>query len=238
MSRVRVYPLENYTISVKSAQYDEETSMQAKMKALQQYYEVNGTRISVEGILIVKERGFPHVLLLHVANAFFRLPGGSVSEDEVVNKYGENGTSGEETLESGSGMGESSGFNLGYGHGPNELEKMVLRKSLNKHLAALRSDDMDETEVMDMDWQIGEQVATWYRPHFEQYMYPYLPAHISSPKEIRKFFVVQLPEQRKLVVPKNMNLVAVPLFELYENSSKYGAQYASLPQILSRFDFS
>jgi hypothetical protein len=37
-------------------------------------------------------------------------------------------------------------------------------------------------------------------------------------------------------VPKNYNLVAVPLFELYDNYSRYGPVIASIPSMLSRCD--
>jgi hypothetical protein len=36
-------------------------------------------------------------------------------------------------------------------------------------------------------------------------------------------------------VPKNYKLVAVPLFELYDNISRYGPIIASIPALLSRF---
>lgn len=38
-----------------------------------------------------------------------------------------------------------------------------------------------------------------------------------------------------LQVPKNYNLVAVPLFELYDNFSRYGPVIASIPSMLSRW---
>ena len=38
-------------------------------------------------------------------------------------------------------------------------------------------------------------------------------------------------------VPKNMKLLAVPLFELYDNSARYGPQLAALPHLLSRFNY-
>ncbi len=40
-----------------------------------------------------------------------------------------------------------------------------------------------------------------------------------------------------LSVPKNMKLLAVPLFELYENSGRYGPQLSAIPHILSRYNF-
>lgn len=36
---------------------------------------------------------------------------------------------------------------------------------------------------------------------------------------------------------KGFNLIAVPLFEIFENSSRFGPLIASLPHLLSRLDF-
>jgi hypothetical protein len=64
-----------------------------------------------------------------------------------------------------------------------------------------------------------------------------VPAHITKPKECKKLFLVQLPERSPspgrlreregtdysaevLAVPKNMKLLAIPLFELYDNSAR------------------
>lgn len=48
--------------------------------------------------------------------------------------------------------------------------------------------------------------------------YPYVPAHIAKPKECKKMYMITLPERMVLSVPKNMKLLAIPLFELYDNS--------------------
>lgn len=40
-----------------------------------------------------------------------------------------------------------------------------------------------------------------------------------------------------LSVPKNMKLLAVPLFELYDNSARYGAQLSTIAHLLSRYEF-
>jgi cleavage and polyadenylation specificity factor subunit 5 len=40
-----------------------------------------------------------------------------------------------------------------------------------------------------------------------------------------------------LSVPKNMKLLAIPLFELYDNAVRYGPQLAALPHLLSRYNF-
>jgi len=36
-------------------------------------YQLNGTRISVEAVLIVHENNHPHILMLQIANTFFKL---------------------------------------------------------------------------------------------------------------------------------------------------------------------
>lgn len=87
------------------------------------------------------------------------------------------------------------------------------------------------------DWDIGDCVSQWWRPNFETFMYPFIPGHISRPKECKKLYFVQLPQSKVLCVPKNMRIVAVPLYELYDNTNKYGPQLAAIPHLLSRFNF-
>jgi cleavage and polyadenylation specificity factor subunit 5 len=72
-------------------------------------------------------------------------------------------------------------------------------------------------------------------PGFEPSYYPYLPAHVTKPKETRKVYVVQLPEKCFFAVPKNLKLLAVPLFELYNNEARYGGIIASIPFCISRY---
>lgn len=108
-------------------------------------------------------------------------------------------------------------------------EDGLLRKLRNK-LQPERDDGLAEYE-----FEVGDRVATWYRTAFEPQMYPYLPAHITKPKEELKLFVVQLPEKCYFAVPKNLKLLAVPIFELYANPTKYGAEIASIPHLLSNY---
>ncbi|MCO5614009.1 hypothetical protein L7F22_068289 [Adiantum nelumboides] len=70
------------------------------------------------------------------------------------------------------------------------------------------------------EWEVGDCLAQWWRPAFETFMYPYVPPHITKPKECKKLFLVQMPPTKVLAVPKNMKLLAVPLFELYDNSQR------------------
>lgn len=84
-------------------------------------------------------------------------------------------------------------------------------------------------------WRVGECLGTYYRPNFENMMYPYCPPHIARPKEVKRLYLVHLPERGYFAVPKNYKLVAVPLFEIYDNVQRYGPVISALPQLLSRF---
>lgn len=68
-------------------------------------------------------------------------------------------------------------------------------------------------------------------------MYPFIPAHCARPKECKKLYMIQLPATKVLSVPKNMKLLAVPLFELYDNTARYGPQLSAIPHLLSRYNF-
>nr|GMD00645.1 pre-mRNA cleavage factor Im 25 kDa subunit 2 [Ipomoea batatas] len=112
--------------------------------------------------------------------------------------------------------------------GENEIEG--LKRKLSSKLAA-------NSSTVQPDWQIGECVAIWWRPNFETIMYPYCPPHITKPKECKKLFLVHLSEREYFAVPKNLKLLAVPLFELYDNVQRYGPVISTIPQQLSRFQF-
>lgn len=78
-------------------------------------------------------------------------------------------------------------------------------------------------------------VGTWWRTGWDAALYPYVPAHVTRPKEALRLFFVALPEQGFFGVPRDRRLVAVPLFELHDNPGRYGPLLAALPAMLSRF---
>ncbi|KAI8818532.1 cleavage and polyadenylation specific factor 5 [Fimicolochytrium jonesii] len=190
-----LHPLSNYTFGVKDAQPEEDPSVAARLMRLQSEYATQGMRITVEAVLVVHEHGHPHVLMLQIANTFFKLPGDSLK--------------------------------------PGEDDVEGLKARLNKKLAPPGSG----ADVPTVDWEVGELLAVWWRPNFETFMYPYIPAHITKPKEMKKVYLVHLPDKKLLSVPKNMKLLAVPLFELYDNAARYGPQLSALAHLLSRFHF-
>lgn len=113
---------------------------------------------------------------------------------------------------------------------PHETEGEGLKRKLNSKVAHISPE-------MQPEWEVGELVCQYWRPNFDQQMYPYCPPHITKPKEVRKMFLVIMPEKCSFAIPSNLNLMAVPLFELFDNNVEYGPVLASLPQMLSRFQF-
>ncbi|CAD6889092.1 unnamed protein product [Tilletia controversa] len=198
-STVTLYPLSSYTFTTKEHQPEEDPSVAARLQRLQNNYEDFGMRRTVEGVLVVHEHGHPHILMLQIANAFFKLPGDYLR--------------------------------------PGEDETDGLKARLDERLAPLDFNSSGQPVPIPVEWDIGECLAQWWRPSFETFMYPYVPAHISKPKECKKMFLVGIPPNKVIAVPKNMKLLAVPLFELYDNAARYGPQLSALPHLLSRFNF-
>ncbi|KAG8215733.1 nucleotide hydrolase-domain-containing protein [Butyriboletus roseoflavus] len=186
--------------STKEAQPEEDPSVSARLQRLQNNYEDFGMRRTVEGILVVHDHGHPHILMLQIANAFFKLPGDYLK--------------------------------------PGEDDIDGLKRRLDERLAPpSESKQFNASHGVDNEWEIGDCLAQWWRPNFETFMYPFIPAHITKPKECKKLFLVQMPERKVLAVPKNMKLLAIPLFELYDNAARYGPQLSAIPHLLSRYNF-
>lgn len=70
---LRLYPLSNYTFGTKNEQPEEDPSVIARLKRLEEHYDKHGMRRTCEGILICHEHNHPHILMLQIANAFFKL---------------------------------------------------------------------------------------------------------------------------------------------------------------------
>ena len=70
---IRLYPLSNYTFGTKEMQAEEDPSVKDRLRRLEEHYEQHGMRRTCEGILVCHEHNHPHVLMLQIANAFFKL---------------------------------------------------------------------------------------------------------------------------------------------------------------------
>lgn len=99
---------------------------------------------------------------------------------------------------------------------PGEDEIEGLKSRLDDRLAPpAGTGQFDTSHGVDNDWEIGDCLAQWWRPNFETFMvmfcdslfvssslmthfyfkYPFVPAHITKPKECKKLFLVQMPER-------------------------------------------
>ncbi|KMU83019.1 hypothetical protein CIHG_00801 [Coccidioides immitis H538.4] len=185
---IRLYPLSNYTFGTKETQPEEDPSVLARLKRLEEHYEQYGMRRTCEGVLVCHEHNHPHVLMLQIANAFFKLRRSRRLQSAVK-------------------------------RAPSPVGSQFSGEGVNE------------------DWEVGDTLAQWWRPNFETFMYPFLPGHVTRPKECKKLYFIQLPKKKVLSVPKNMKLLAVPLFELYDNTARYGPQLSAIPHLLSRYNF-
>lgn len=118
---------------------------------------------------------------------------------------------------------------------PGEDEVEGLQRLMTETLG--KTDGTPATNTNPAEWVVEDTIGNWWRPNFEPAQYPYIPPHITKPKEHRKLFLVQLQEKAYFAVPRNYKLVAAPLFELYDNAQGYGPIISSLPQALGRFGF-
>ncbi|KAI9883165.1 MAG: hypothetical protein M1823_005059 [Watsoniomyces obsoletus] len=194
---IRLYPLSSYTFGVKPIQVEEDNSVSSRLHRLEEHYESYGMRRYCEGVLVCHEHNHPHILMLQIANAFFKLPGDYLRAEED----------------------EIEGF----------------KEKLNERLAPVGT--QFSGEGVNDEWVVGDTLAQWWRPNFETFMYPFIPGHVTRPKECKKMYFIELPRSKVLSVPKNMKLLAVPLFELYENTARYGPQLSAIPHLLSRYVF-
>lgn len=99
-------------------------------------------RTTVEGLLVVHEHGHPHVLLLQVANSFFKLPGDHLQPGE------------DETL----GLQQRMYLRLGPESGGAAGEA-----GDDRAMSGVGSGDIN-------DWTVGEPVGHFWRPNFETFM--------------------------------------------------------------------
>lgn len=138
------------THSTKEAQPEEDPSVSARLQRLQNNYEDFGMRRTVEGVLVVHDHGHPHILMLQIANAFFKLYVLPCSLHflpfDVTSSPGDYLKPGEDELEG-------------------------LKRRLDDRLAPPSdSRQFNASHGIDNDWEIGDCIAQWWRPNFETFM--------------------------------------------------------------------
>ncbi|KAK1267392.1 hypothetical protein QJS04_geneDACA000459 [Acorus gramineus] len=202
---VNAYPLSSYTFGTKEPKMEKDTSVAdrlARMKVKHLHERRDAHKCRSDSFAYIASVSSRNIILL----AF----GGKVQEHNHPHIL---------LLQIGNTFCKLPGGRLKPGE--NEIEG--LKRKLSSKLAA-------SSTPLQPNWQIGDCVAIWWRPNFETIMYPYCPPHITKPKsytsltlrahliqECKKLFIVQLSEREYFAVPKNLKLLAVPLFELYDN---------------------
>ena len=147
--------------------------MLARLKRLEEHYEQYGMRRTCEGILVCHEHNHPHILMLQIANAFFKLY--VIYHTHKFMEY---------SLTRFSSPGDYLQAE------DDEIEGFKLR--LNERLAPVGT--QFSGEGVNDEWQIADTLAQWWRPNFETFMYPFLPPHVTRPKECKKLYFIQLPK--------------------------------------------
>uniref|UniRef100_A0A803KZ63 Pre-mRNA cleavage factor Im 25 kDa subunit n=1 Tax=Chenopodium quinoa TaxID=63459 RepID=A0A803KZ63_CHEQI len=208
-SVVAVYPLSSYTFGTKEPKLEKDTSVADRLARMKVNVAPPQDR----------ELVFSHVVPLFTNFSWFL-------NYELIKEVQEHNHPHILLLQIGNTFCKLPGGRLK----PGENEIDGLKRKLSSKLGA-------NSTAHQPNWQIGECVANWWRPNFETVMYPYCPPHITKPKECKKLFMVHLPEREYFAVPKNLKLLAVPLFELYDNVQRYGPVISTIPQQLSRFQF-
>jgi len=191
---IRLHPFSSNEISTKSPQPEEDASVEERLNRLKSFYADHGMRRFAEAVMLCHEHNHPHVMLLQIANSFYKLPGNWLKHDEE------------------------------------EIE------GVQRILDELFEPD-STVGPTEQKWEIGDAVGVWWRPNFETSLYPYLPAHVTRPKEAKKMYMIPLPQNKVIAVPKNLKFLAIPFHELYENASTYGPQLAALPHYLAKYRF-
>ena len=129
-------------------------------------------------------------------------------------------------------------------------------------------DDDDDDDGTNKYYKVEskELVSQWWRPHFDDNVYPYAPVHVATPVEQIKVMLAELPVKCRLAYAGNKDeaggelgvdakkrkpneegdgkaskenkktVIAVPFYDIFANEKRFGPIISSLPQILSSFD--
>ena len=212
--KVDVFAYSNYAVTeAESCRKHADQSPAAKLFRMKQRFDNFGLIRSVEAVCLVHAHDHPHVLLLESlvgATSVFRLPGGKCTsdEDEVACLHRKLNKKLFHDLAPGGG-GAAGGAGGGASVAP-------------------------VGEGGTQPYRVGDLLCTWTRPNFDPLMYPYRPPHVQKVKEVRSIYLVHLEREAGLQVPKDYRLVAVPLFDLFDNAAKYGNVIAGVPHVVSR----
>ncbi|KAF4700386.1 Nudix hydrolase 21, chloroplastic, partial [Perkinsus olseni] len=81
------------------------------------------------------------------------------------------------------------------------------------------------------EWMVGEKLFTFWRPEFDEFVYPYLPSYVQRPKECISVYQVVLPHKCVLRSRPGCEIRSIPLTTIYkEGVSEFGKVISAIPQ--------
>lgn len=245
LASMDIYDLSNYTFGKKNQESKSKVMQlmpRAEMaKVLEKNYEERGMRRSVGGVILVHSHNFPHILLLQRSDGKgeYALPGGKLRPGESDEEGLQRKLNTKLKPEGQADTDEEQELDVG------ERSTIPFHSSLLKPLfltgCLLASHQLGSPVLTTSLFSARDcvilafAVCNWYATDFHRRYYPYVPAHVTKVKEELHVYIVLLPNKFMFSVPKNLQLVAVPLFELFKNSATYGDVISAIPPLLSRW---
>lgn len=108
------------------------------------------------------------------------------------------------------------------------------REGLSRHLqSVILKDKLSDS----CEWKVGEVIAKFYRPEFDERIYPYIPPHVTRPKEEITLLQVVLPPRCVFGLREGTSMSAVSVSTILKNPEEYPPLVSALPQLISRFVF-
>eukprot|EP00398_MALV-I-01_sp_L67-1_P000516 gene516-147_t len=191
-------------------------TVQPKIKAEPRYlvrlkkkYEKQGMRRTVLGLPLLHVNGHPHVIAMkNTKTGKYELMGGSLR--------------------------------------PGEADHDGLERKMKKYIQFTEPEASSGgfgsakkyQKKQNLEVKVGDCISVWWRPNFDEQLYPYLPPQVTRPKESVKVYSVTLPQQCMFVMPKDYVMADIPLFDLFRNPDKFGQILRAVPMMCSTYSVS
>jgi cleavage and polyadenylation specificity factor subunit 5 len=111
-----------------------------------------------------------------------------------------------------------------------ESERDGMARLLKSFILKSKSGDVCE-------WRVGESLGKFWRPDFDENVYPYIPPHVTRPKEEITLLQIILPPKCVFALRKHVTVTAMPLHDILRDSSKLHPLIGSLPSLTSKYTF-
>jgi cleavage and polyadenylation specificity factor subunit 5 len=109
-----------------------------------------------------------------------------------------------------------------------ESEKGGLIRQLRGFIMKAKSNDSCE-------WKVGEVISKYYRPEFDERIYPFIPPHVTRPKEEITLIQVVLPPKCVFALREGVSMSAVSVADILRSPQSFSPMISSLPSLIARF---